>query len=121
MIKTIIGIAVGFSCGYILKNITSNKKSQNELGESYKSLYNSTKSEVDTLTNRLKNYKEENESLTMELQQLKNKLRNQENTNDDQIDRIDELHRKINILKKEKSLLEEKNQEYKDLLEATQK
>lgn len=121
MVKIIIGVAAGFACGYILKNITMKKGSQNELGESYESLYNSSKNELNALSNRLKNYKNENESLLEEVKRLKNKLRTQEDSNDDQIDRIDELHRKINILQKEKSLLEEKNQEYKDLLEATQK
>lgn len=120
MINIIIGAAVGFAGGYILKNQQSQKETRNKAGVPFSTLYQEAQKEVQDLKGRLRMEREENESLRTQLQSLKQKLRNQADASDDQLDRYDDLSRRVETLNSEKKLLEEKLQEYKDLYSAAQ-
>lgn len=67
------------------------------------------------MKNRVSNLQNENESLINELKSLKIKIRNADDVSDDQADRLMDLNRRIEALKREKEITEEKLQESKDL------
>ncbi len=115
VINLLIGAAVGFVGGYIVRKQLTKNEAYNESGNSYRTLLQEAQREIQTLKNRVSNLQNENESLINELKSLKIKIRNADDASDDQADRLMDLNRRIETLKREKEITEEKLQESKDL------
>lgn len=115
IINLLIGTAIGFVGGYIVKKQFTKNEAYNESGNSYRELLQEAQREIQTLKNRASNLQNENESLINELKSLKIKIRNADDASDDQADRLMDLNRRIETLKREKEITEEKLQESKDL------
>jgi chromosome segregation ATPase len=115
VIDLLIGAAVGFVGGYIVRKQLTKNEAYNESGNSYRTLLQEAQREIQTLKNRVSNLQNENESLINELKSLKIKIRNADDASDDQADRLMDLNRRIETLKREKEITEEKLQESKDL------
>lgn len=115
VINLLIGAAVGFVGGYIVRKQLTKNEAYNESGNSYRTLLQEAQREIQTLKNRVSNLQNENESLINELKSLKIKIRNADDVSDDQADRLMDLNRRIEALKREKEITEEKLQESKDL------
>ncbi|WP_418551548.1 hypothetical protein [Prevotella sp.] len=115
VINLLIGAAVGFVGGYIVRKQLTKNEAYNESGNSYRALLQEAQREIQTLKNRVSNLQNENESLINELKSLKIKIRNADDVSDDQADRLMDLNRRIEALKREKEITEEKLQESKDL------
>lgn len=115
VINLLIGAAVGFVGGYIVRKQLTKNEAYNESGNSYRTLLQEAQREIQTLKNRVSNLQNENESLINELKSLKIKTRNADDASDDQADRLMDLNRRIETLKREKEITEEKLQESKDL------
>lgn len=118
MMQLLIGAFAGFLGGYAMKGQSAQKESRNEAGISYASLLQEAQKNIEDLKNRLRNQQEENNTLTAEIQTLKQKIRNADEASDDQADIVADLQRRVETLKREKELMEEKSQEYKELYEA---
>ena len=115
VINLLIGAAVGFVGGFIVRKQLTKNEAYNESGNSYRTLLQEAQREIQTLKNRVSNLQNENESLINELKSLKIKIRNADDASDDQADRLMDLNRRIETLKREKEITEEKLQESKDL------
>ena len=115
VINLLIGAAVGFVGGYIVRKQLTKNEAYNESGNSYRTLLQEAQREIQTLKNRVSNLQNENESLINELKSLKIKIRNADDASDDQADRLMDLNRRIETIKREKEITEEKLQESKDL------
>lgn len=115
VINLLIGAAVGFVGGYIVRKQLTKNEAYNESGNSYRTLLQEAQREIQTLKNRVSNLQNENESLINELKSLKIKIRNADDASDNQADRLMDLNRRIETLKREKEITEEKLQESKDL------
>lgn len=115
VINLLIGAAVGFVGGYIVRKQLTKNEAYNESGNSYRTLLQEAQREIQTLKNRVSNLQNENEFLINELKSLKIKIRNADDASDDQADRLMGLNRRIETLKREKEITEEKLQESKDL------
>lgn len=115
VINLLIGAAVGFVGGYIVRKQLTKNEAYNESGNSYRTLLQKAQREIQTSKNRVSNLQNENESLINELKSLKIKIRNADDASDDQADRLMDLNRRIETLKREKEITEEKLQESKDL------
>ena len=115
VINLLIGAAVGFVGGYIVRKQLTKNEAYNESGNSYRTLLQEAQREIQTLKNRVSNLQNENDSLINELKSLKIKIRNADDASDDQADRLMDLNRRIETLKREKEITEEKLQESKDL------
>ena len=115
VINLLIGAAVGFVGGYIVRKQLTKNEAYNESGNSYRTLLQEAQREIQTLKNRVSNLQNENESLINELKSLKIKIRIADDASDDQADRLMDLNRRIETLKREKEITEEKLQESKDL------
>ena len=113
MIIFLLGTALGFACGYVVKLQVSKKEIYDKAGVSFRSLCQDAKQKIQILNERVKSLQKENESLVIEL--LKDKLIKVDDAFDEQGDILSDLKNSIDLLNREKVVLEEKLQEYKDL------
>lgn len=74
--------------------------------------------DIENLKKRLRSQQEENNTLIAEIQVLKRKIRDANEVSDNHEDMVVDLQRRIESLKREKELVEEKSQEYKELYTA---
>lgn len=115
MINFLLGTALGFACGYVVKLQVSKKEIYDETGVSFRSLCQDAKREIQILNERVKSLQKENESLVIDIKLLKDKLIKVDDAFDEQGDILSDLKKSIDLLNREKVVLEEKLQEYKDL------
>lgn len=115
MWNIILGVVVGFASGYFVKSNTSRKTTYNSAGISYMSLYQNAQKEIQLLKSSIKSQQNENDALAADMNSLKQKIKEQLDNSDDKDDRIAELQRRLDTLKREKAIAEEKMTEYRDL------
>lgn len=115
MIIFLLGTALGFACGYVVKLQVSKKEIYDKAGVSFRSLCQDAKQKIQILNERVKSLQKENESLVIDIKLLKDKLIKVDDAFDEQGDILSDLKNSIDLLNREKVVLEEKLQEYKDL------
>lgn len=115
MWNIIFGAAAGFVGGYFVKSNASRKETYNSSGISYMSLFQESQKEIQLLKGRLKSQQNDNDALMADIKSLKQQLREHMDISDDKDDRIAELQRRLENLKREKLIAEEKMTEYRDL------
>lgn len=115
MWNIILGAAAGFAGGYFVKSSAARKEAYNSAGISYLSLYQDAQKEIQLLKSRIKSQQNENDALVADMNSLKQKIKEQLDNSDDKDDRIAELQRRLDTLKREKAIAEEKMTEYRDL------
>ena len=116
--KILICTLAGVGCGYILGKRVTLQNEQSEKKANQSALKESNR-KIQEQKGQIAALQEEKEALVCEVKNLRRKGRTLQDESDDQEDLITDLKLRVTSLTRDKSVLEDKVQAYKDLYDAT--